>query len=154
MNDYSVPKMRDYISHGQLDVRAYLKAVKHLQIHLETITNRIERLDCQLGLHGVRYSDINVMSTPKPDRHEVAIIEMIEYRQELMNTQRAYVATEREAYVLIELLENPRHVQVLDLYYLNSKSFRDVARIMRCSVSRAKVVHDKACAELQKKAKF
>lgn len=132
--------------------KEYLKNIRHEAIELEHLKGKIKGLYSSLFPGGLKLKEIRVQESVPYDKMAEKFAEfgeaVAEFEQRIGSLTRRQLEAER----LISLLEDVRHRNVLELYYLSEKrtNLNKVAEIMNYSAREIDYLHSDALKALDK----
>lgn len=123
--------------------RGFLEDALKIQERIRHASEQIEQIDALLGLHGLDAARERVGGSRRDDLAE-RVDELLRYRDELAGLLADYVELQRFAGRVIESLDDYRHIQVLNMRYLEGREHCDIAKAMGYSERREYALHREA----------
>lgn len=134
-----------------MTVKQFLYSVRDEQKEIEELTDRIYEMRMFLLPSGIRYDTDKVQTSPddKLSEYEAKIAD---YSMLLGQKKEALIQRRQQAQGMIDLLEDSRERQVLDIYFLSVKrpNMREVAAIINYSVQQTFRIYSTALSNLEK----
>lgn len=118
------------------DSAKWLRHIRRKQREIAALKERVSTLDGMM--RGLDYSVPRVSSPPNVDAVPEFVIKLDEAKQRYADLVEVYAQEVKEAHDAIYMLENPLHRMVLELYYLDGRSWREVSRDLCYSVEYVK----------------
>lgn len=127
--------------------REYLGHIRRQTLRCEALRDEIEHQRAMLGPRSQHLSE-RVSGSRSADRFESGVIRLQELIEEYDTELAEYVEEQREAHRAIASLENGTYAAVLTEYYLQGKTWEEVARATSYSVKGAYVLRSNAAVAL------
>lgn len=134
-----------------MNVKSFLYSVRDEQKEIAELENRIAEAEASLLPAAIRYDRDKVQTSPS-DQMTETMVKVAEYVDE-MEKHKAKLADRRlKAQKMINMLENSRERQVLDLYFLSSNrlSMCQVGNLMNFSERWIYQIYEQALDHLEK----
>ena len=130
--------------------KEYLKSIRHETLELAHLRMKIEWLYSTLYPGGLKLKEVDVQETLPSDQLSEKFAEIDEATRELKTRTEALTKKHLEAEKLISMLEEVRHRNILQLYYLGDKriSLDEVAQEMNYSEREIDYLHKDALKAL------
>lgn len=130
--------------------KEYLKSIRHENIELQHLKEKITWLYSSLFPGGLKWKQVDVQEAPPKDQLTEKFAEIDEAAEELKERMEALARKQLEAEHLISLLEDIRHRNVLELYYLSEErtNLASVAEKMGYSGREVDYLHSDALKAL------
>lgn len=131
-----------------MNAKDYLEGIRTLVGDVERTINRIQRVEDQLAVKGIRY-DASGPSSMTGDPLSTVVVDLIGYHEALDALLESYIDEEAEAVYVIESLSTHVMRRAVSLRYLDGKRVKDIAARMgyspdgiRDAISRARLELD------------
>ncbi len=128
----------------------YLGRVRDADRHVEWLRERKDNLQMLLTDTSVHYTDMPHSDSPDLQKHQTIQAEIDEMEREIKEAEAAAADTRLEVGRTVCRLSDPVIQRILLLYYLENKSWRDVAGEMNYSPAQTYRYRDVGYAELEK----
>lgn len=114
-----------------MTVKQFLYSVRDEQKEIEELTDRIYEMQMSLLPSGIRYDTDKVQTSPE-DKLSECEAKIADYSMLLGQKREALIQRRHRAQEMIDLLEDSRERQVLDIYFLSVKrlSMEDVSAMI------------------------
>ena len=114
-----------------MTVKQFLYSVRDEQKEIEELTDRIYEMRMSLLPSGIRYDTDKVQTSPE-DKLSECEAKIADYSTMLGQKKEALIQRRHRAQEMIDLLEDSRERQVLDIYFLSVKrlSMEDVSALI------------------------
>lgn len=114
-----------------MTVKQFLYSVRDEQKEIEELTDRIYEMRMSLLPSGIRYDTDKVQTSPE-DKLSECEAKIADYSMLLGQKKEALIQRRQQAQGMIDLLEDSRERQVLDIYFLSVKrlSMEDVSAMI------------------------
>lgn len=114
-----------------MTVKQFLYSVRDEQKEIEELTDRIYEMRMSLLPSGIRYDTDKVQTSPE-DKLSECEAKIADYSTMLGQKKEALIQRRHRAQEMIDLLEDSRERQVLDIYFLSVKrlSMEDVSAMI------------------------
>ncbi len=114
-----------------MTVKQFLYSVRDEQKEIEELTDRIYEMRMSLLPSGIRYDTDKVQTSPE-DKLSECEAKIADYSTMLGQKRKALIQRRQQAQGMIDLLEDSRERQVLDIYFLSVKrlSMEDVSALI------------------------
>jgi DNA-directed RNA polymerase specialized sigma subunit len=114
-----------------MTVKQFLYSVRDEQKEIEELTDRIYEMRMSLLPAGIRYDTDKVQTSPE-DKLSECEAKIADYSMLLGQKKEALIQRRHRAQEMIDLLEDSRERQVLDIYFLSVKrlSMEDVSAMI------------------------
>jgi DNA-directed RNA polymerase specialized sigma subunit len=114
-----------------MTVKQFLYSVRDEQKEIEELTDRIYEMRMSLLPAGIRYDTDKVQTSPE-DKLSECEAKIADYSMLLGQKKEALIQRRHRAQEMIDLLEDSRERQVLDIYFLSVKrlSMEDVSALI------------------------
>lgn len=114
-----------------MTVKQFLYSVRDEQKEIEELTDRIYEMRMSLLPAGIRYDTDKVQTSPE-DKLSECEAKIADYSTMLGQKKEALIQRRHRAQEMIDLLEDSRERQVLDIYFLSVKrlSMEDVSALI------------------------
>lgn len=114
-----------------MTVKQFLYSVRDEQKEIEELTDRIYEMRMSLIPSGIRYDTDKVQTSPE-DKLSECEAKIADYSKMLGQKKEALIQRRQQAQGMIDLLEDSRERQVLDIYFLSVKrlSMEDVSAMI------------------------
>lgn len=114
-----------------MTVKQFLYSVRDEQKEIEELTDRIYEMRMSLLPSGIRYDTDKVQTSPE-DKLSECEAKIADYSMLLGQKREALIQRRQQAQGMIDLLEDSRERQVLDIYFLSVKrlSMEDVSALI------------------------
>lgn len=114
-----------------MTVKQFLYSVRDEQKEIEELTDRIYEMRMSLLPSGIRYDTDKVQTSPEDKLSEFEA-KIADYSMLLGQKKEALIQRRQQAQGMIDLLEDSRERQVLDIYFLSVKrlSMEDVSAMI------------------------
>lgn len=134
-----------------MTVKQFLYSVRDEQKEIEELTDRIYEMRMSLLPSGIRYDTDKVQTSPEDNLSEYEA-KIADYSMLLGQKKEALIQRRQKAQGMIDLLEDSRERQVLDIYFLSVKrpNMREVAVIINYSVQQTFRIYSTAISRLEK----
>lgn len=134
-----------------MTVKQFLYSVRDEQKEIEELTDRIYEMRMSLIPSGIRYDTDKVQTSPE-DKLSECEAKIADYSTLLGQKKEALIQRRHRAQEMIDLLEDSRERQVLDIYFLSVKrpNMREVAVIINYSVQQTFRIYSTAISRLEK----
>jgi hypothetical protein len=113
------------------DSAKWLRRIRWRQKEIAVLKERVSTLDGMM--RGLDYSMPRVAAPPNLDAIPDYVIALEEAKTRYADLVEEYAQEVRECHDAIYRLENPLHRMVLEMYYLDCKSWREVSRELNYS---------------------
>lgn len=123
---------------------------------LEILTEKQEQLRTSLYPQAVRIKEISVQESGADDQMSSRLAAVVDMDKEIDGLRFNILIRQLQAYQIISRIKEPKHRQVLELYYLMDKkgggfyTWEDVAEIMHYSEIWVKRLHGYALLDADK----
>ena len=108
------------------DSAKWLRHIRRKQREIAALKERVSTLDGMM--RGLDYAIPRVSSPPNVDVVPEFVIKLDEAKQRYADLVEVYAQEVMEAHDAIYMLENPLHRMVLELYYLDGQTWREISR--------------------------
>lgn len=125
-----------------MTAKEFLRRARTIDRRVDEATERVERLRARL--ESGRMSSITGMPRGGAGDWTVTADRLIEYEREINSRVREMCRLKRLAQEAIDAIEEPRMREVLELYYIDSFSWRQVAETMGITERWALILHGRA----------
>ena len=134
-----------------MTVKQFLYSVRDEQKEIEELTDRIYEMRMSLLPAGIRYDTDKVQTSPA-DKLSECEAKIADYSTMLGQKRETLIQRRQQAQEMIDLLEDSRERQVLDIYFLSVKrpNMREVAVIINYSVQQTFRIYSTAISHLEK----
>lgn len=114
-----------------MTVKQFLYSVRDEQKEIEELTDRIYEMRMSLLPAGIRYDTDKVQTSPE-DKLSECEAKIADYSKMLGQKKEALIQRRQQVQGMIDLLEDSRERQVLDIYFLSVKrlSMEDVSALI------------------------
>ena len=127
----------------------YLLQARNLRVDLESALMELEDAEAFAKKTTIAYSDLPVKSGRNIHRMEDATIVLMEKKEEAQKKIDELYALKEEISKRISTVGNTRLEQVLRLYYIDGRNWREVALIMRKHVRTVYRMKDEAIRRMK-----
>ncbi len=136
-----------------MSVKDFLNQAQHLECKINEKIEQIRSLRVLACKMTATFNDSFVSKTGNKQKLEPIVAKIVDLQKELKNDLDEYVSARREISFLIKSTINPDYQLVLELRYLCSKSWEEIANEMHYSVQHIFRLHYKALNTLKKLVK-
>lgn len=137
------------MNEGAIKAREYLDEIERLRTQIGLFSAEYDAACKSINLlPGVSYDGIRVQASTKDNRILAQIEELTDKLHRLSDGIRELEQTRAERVAMINMLQEPEHIEVLYLRYVKGLYFWEVAREMKTSERNVYYLHNRALAEL------
>ena len=144
MTDFRQEEREKVGNKTALDVKEYLREVRHAHLRAETLCARAERYrelaTCATG----RTDALRISGTPGRSKVEQYVLELVDVHSELEREIGTLLKYTREAEKIIATLSDDRYRAVLQLRYLCGYDWQDIADRLHFSLRWVHKLHGEA----------
>ncbi len=108
------------------DSAKWLRHIRRKQREIAVLKERVSTLDGMM--RGIDYTTPRVSSPPNVDAIPEYVSNLIEAKRRYADLVEEFAQEVIEAHDAIYMLENPLHRMVLELYYLDGRTWREISR--------------------------
>jgi len=132
------------------DVRSYLRDVRHRYRYAQTLCERANRYREMATRATGRTDALRLSGTSRRSKVEDNVLAMVDVHRELKERIEGLMQETKRAERLISILPDPRHRSVLQLRYLCSMGWEEIADKMQYTLRWVHKLHSEALERLQK----
>lgn len=132
------------------DIKELIQDVKNESHLVEMKREELERLKRLCEVAGINYEGEKLDGTKDNDRHEKAILNYIEYKEELTNFILASMEKRNLLCKYIDSLKDTKSIEVMYAYCINNVSFNRIAKDMYMTRQRIYQIYNDAIEEINK----
>ena len=133
-----------------MDAKQYLRKIRYLDDQIHAKLDEVEELHSLAEKVTSTLSHAPGGSGKEHDKVGATVAKIAELTRGCNDTVREYLALKAEASALIEQLDNGRYVYILCQYYLNQKSWNEIAEGLGISTRWTTTQHGHALVEFGK----
>lgn len=130
-----------------MSAREYLQRLKSLDYQVTIKISELNELNEIITALGSSASDVKVQTSGTSDKTGNLAIRLTELQKQAIEKCNEWAMMKIEALKLINKMEDRRYQSVLNLYYLQNKTFNETAEKMGVSYQWVNVLHKNAVAE-------
>lgn len=132
-----------------MTAKKYLRQIKIADIRINNLISEREQLECLAECVGAISTSDKVISSPRPDKMENAIVKMIEIEMELDNQIKEFINLKREVIKQMEMVGDERYYNILFKRYVEYKDFLCIAKEMKYEYRSVLNLHGKALRKFE-----
>lgn len=117
--------------------RIYLNRLKTIDKRIKMKLEEAEKWHGIAENHSAHISEVKVQSSPKPDKMAEAVANALQYEQESYELANVLVAQKKVMIDQIYGMEE-KYCPVLNLYFMQSKSYKEIESEMNMTYNRVK----------------
>ena len=130
------------------DAKAYLRKIELLDAHINNKLNDLSALRTMVTKITATISPVVVSSSGSQDKLGDAIAKIVDLQDEINRDVDKFVDAKREVAAVLEKLQDPDHVKVLNKRYIEYKPWEQIACEMCCTYRNICYIHGKALQEV------
>ena len=130
------------------DIKELIQEVKNESHLVKMKREELERLKRLCEVAGINYEGERVDGTKDNNRHEKAIINYIEYKEELTNFILSTMEKRSLLCKYIDTLKDTQSIEVMYAYCISDLSFKHIAKEMYMTIQRIYQIYNQAIEEI------
>ena len=127
-----------------MSVQQYLGSYRAAQIDMQRAERLIARINEQLDVQGVNTSSEKVQSSSSGDRTAKLIADLVDARNEFEDARDRALSAMREINAVIGMVTDPQQKRLLELRYIECKTWEEISGAMYISYRHVFNIHHKA----------
>lgn len=127
-----------------MTVKEYLSRAYYLDMRIRSKAMQIAELETLATKVNAALSPIKVQTSKDNHKMESTVIKMTEYQEELNNDMKKLIQVKRETKEIIDTVTNDEYRVLLELRYLSSMRWEEIAVEMNYSIDHIFRLHRRA----------
>ena len=127
-----------------MTTKEYLSRAYYLDIRIRSKAMQIAELETLATKVNAALSPIKVQTSKDNHKMESTVIKMTEYQEELNNDMKKLIQVKRETKEIIDTVTNDEYRVLLELRYLSSMRWEEIAVEMNYSIDHVFRLHRRA----------
>ncbi len=127
-----------------MTVKEYLSRAYYLDMRIRSKAMQIAELETLATKVNAALSPIKVQTSKDNHKMESTVIKMTEYQEELNNDMKKLIQVKRETKEIIDTVTNDEYRVLLELRYLSSMRWEEIAVEMNYSIDHVFRLHRRA----------
>ena len=127
-----------------MTIKEYLSRAYYLDMRIRSKAMQIAELETLATKVNAALSPIKVQTSKDNHKMESTVIKMTEYQEELNNDMKKLIQVKRETKEIIDTVTNDEYRVLLELRYLSSMRWEEIAVEMNYSIDHVFRLHRRA----------